>query len=103
MKAMYDEYYKNQKRGYTDVEFRAIAEKIAGKSLDEIYSNYVNGTEPIKFNKYLGYAGLYLVNDNAGKSTPTLGATIVVRDGKVIVTSVVRGSAAWKDGCIRKY
>jgi predicted metalloprotease with PDZ domain len=34
MKAMYNEYYKNQKRGYTDAEFKAMAEKIAGKSFD---------------------------------------------------------------------
>ncbi|MBC8054372.1 MAG: M61 family metallopeptidase [Sphingobacteriaceae bacterium] len=98
LKAMYDEYYKKQKRGYTDAEFKAMAEKIAGKSLDEIYNKYINGTEPISFNSYLGYAGLYLVNDNAGKSIPTLGIATAVRDGKLIITSVQRGTAAWADG-----
>ncbi|HEY0056125.1 MAG TPA: PDZ domain-containing protein [Pedobacter sp.] len=98
MKAMYDEYYKKQKRGYTDAEFRTMAEKIAGKSLNEIYTKYINGTEPINFNNYLGHAGLYLINDNAGKSIPTLGTATAVRDGKVIVTSVVRGTAAWNNG-----
>jgi predicted metalloprotease with PDZ domain len=98
MKAMYEEYYKKQKRGYTDAEFKAMAEKIAGKSLEEIYSKYINGTEPINFNTYLGHAGLYLINDNAGKSIPTLGTATAIRDGKVIVTSVVRGSAAWNNG-----
>ncbi|MEJ6981678.1 PDZ domain-containing protein [Pedobacter sp. P351] len=98
MKAMYDEFYKNQKRGYTDAEFKAMAEKIAGKSLDEIYTKYINGTEPISFNSYLGHAGLYLVNDYAGKPNPSLGIATAVRDGKVVITAVQRGSAAWNDG-----
>jgi predicted metalloprotease with PDZ domain len=98
MKAMYDEYYKKQKRGYTDAEFKAMAEKIAGKSLDEIYTKYINGTESISFNSYLGHAGLYLVNDNANKSVATLGTGTAVRDGKVIITYVQRNTAAWIDG-----
>ena len=98
MKAMYDEYYKNKKRGYTDAEFKAMAEKIAGKSLDDIYRKYINGTEPISFNSYLGYAGLYLVNEYEGKENPSLGVATAVKDGKVIITAVQRGSAAWNDG-----
>ena len=98
MKAMYDEYYKKQKRGYTDAEFKVMAEKIAGKSLDEIYNKYINGTEPISFNSYLGHAGLYLINDYEGKENPSLGVATAVRDGKLIITAVQRGSAAWNDG-----
>lgn len=98
MKAMYDEYYKKQGRGYTEAEFKAMAEKIAGKSLDDIYNKYVNGTEPINYNSYLGHAGLYLVDDNANRSLPTLGTATVVRDGKLIITAVQRGTAAWIDG-----
>jgi predicted metalloprotease with PDZ domain len=95
---MYDEYYKIQKRGYTDAEFKSMAEKIAGKSLDEIYSKYINGTEPIHFNSYLGYAGLYLVDEDKGKENPALGVATAVKDGKLIITAVQRGSAAWNDG-----
>ena len=98
MRAMYDEYYKKQKRGYTDAEFKAMAEKIAGKSLDEIYSKYINGTEPISYNTYLGHAGLFLVNDNAGREIPYLGAATAVKDGKLMITAVVRGTAAWNNG-----
>jgi hypothetical protein len=34
MKAMYDEYFVKKARGYTDAEFKAMVEKIAGKSFD---------------------------------------------------------------------
>ena len=98
MKAMYDEYYKKLKRGYTSEEFKAMAEKITGKSLGDIYSKYIYGTEPISFNSYLGHAGYYLVDDNAGKAIPYLGVSTAVRDGKLTITSVVRGTSAWVDG-----
>jgi len=98
LKAMYDEYYKKHNRGFTDGEFRAMAEKIAEKSLDEIYTKYINGTEPIDFNKYLGYAGLCLINDNSGKEIPSLGVSTLIKEGKVMITSVTRGSAAWNGG-----
>lgn len=98
LKSMYDDFYKKQNRGFTDAEFKAAAEKVAGVSLDEIYNNYINGTKPILFDKYLGYAGLYLADENAGEEIPMLGTSTQVRDGKVIITYVARGSAAWIDG-----
>ncbi len=98
MKAAYDEYYKKQKRGYTDAEFKAVAEKVAGKSLNKIYTDYINGTKSINFIEYLGHAGIYVKNDNAGRTEPYLGIGSALRDGKVVVTAVSRGSAAWKGG-----
>jgi predicted metalloprotease with PDZ domain len=98
MKGMYDEYYKKQKRGYTDAEFRTMAETLAGKSFDKIYTDYINGTQPIDYNTYLEYAGLRLVNDNAGKNDPYLGIAAAAANGKIMITNVSRGSAAWKYG-----
>ncbi|MXV13936.1 M61 family metallopeptidase [Hufsiella ginkgonis] len=98
MRAMYETYYKKLKRGYTDAEFREMAGKIAGKSLDEIYNDYVNGTEPINYNKYFGYAGLKMIYDDAAKTTAVLGLTLALKDGKTTVTNVARGSAGWDDG-----
>ncbi|WP_242689277.1 M61 family metallopeptidase [Pedobacter sp. SYSU D00535] len=98
LKAMYDEYFKKQRRGFTDAEFKAMAEKIAGKSLDKIYNEYINGTESINYNNYLGHAGVYLSNELSGKSLPYLGVASVARDGKLIITGVVRGTTAWVDG-----
>ena len=97
MKAMYDEYYKKQKRGYTDAEFRAMAEKFAGRSLEKIYTDYVNGTQPISYNSYLGHAGIYMSNESK-PNVPMLGISSALRDGKLIVTSVARNSTAWNGG-----
>jgi len=98
LKALYDEFYKKKKRGFTDEEFKTMAERIAGKSLKNIYEKYINGTEPIRYNDYFGHAGLYLVNDKEGNNSPHLGASASSREGKFVITSVYRGGSAWNAG-----
>ncbi len=46
-KAMYDEYFVKLGRGFTDDEFKSMAEKIAGHSFSEFYDRYINGVETI--------------------------------------------------------
>lgn len=98
MKYMYDTYYKGQQRGYTDAEFKEGLEKFAGKNLDEFYKKYINGVEDIDFDKYLGYAGYHLTDEFAGNNDPALGVVTTSGDGRIIVTTVLRNSAAWADG-----
>ena len=98
MKAMYDEFYKKQGRGYTDAEFKTMAEKIAGKSFDKIYSDYVNGTKAIDYEQILGYAGLSLDNTADGKNEPFLGVTTSGNNGKITISNISRNSAAWAGG-----
>jgi hypothetical protein len=38
-------------RGFTDAEFKATLEKIAGKSFDDVYLDYINGVKTIDYNK----------------------------------------------------
>ncbi|WP_036678260.1 M61 family metallopeptidase [Daejeonella oryzae] len=98
MKAMYEEYFVKKGRGYTDAEFKAMAEKIGGISLNSIYDKYVNGTVPIDYQTYLSYAGLKIVDEGNAATDPFLGASATLKDGKLIVNNVVRGSAAWDSG-----
>lgn len=98
MKYTYDEYYKTKKRGYTDAEFKAALEKFAGIKLDDFYKKYINGIEPIDYNKYLAYAGYKLTDDLAAKNDPSFGITLVNTNGKLMVSNVARNSAGWVDG-----
>ena len=98
MKYMYDTYYKLKKRGYQDAEFKQGLEKFAGKPLDDFYSDYVTGLTPLYYNKYLGYAGYKLTDTLAATNIPTLGITFAPTGGKRVVSTVLRGSAAWVDG-----
>ncbi|WP_248282079.1 M61 family metallopeptidase [Mucilaginibacter robiniae] len=98
MRYMYQEYYKNKKRGYTDAEFKQALEKFAGRNLDDFYKKYINGLADIDYNHYLGYAGYQVVNDYANTNNPTLGIKMVSFNGRLKVAAVLRGSAAWIDG-----
>lgn len=98
MKAMYEEYFVKLGRGYTDAEFRAMLEKVSGVAFKEIYDNYVNGTKPIAYAKYFGYAGMGINDDMYGKDLPYLGINTALKDGKLMVTEVMRNSAGWNDG-----
>ena len=98
MKAMYDLYYKNLKRGYTDAEFKAMVEKVSGISFNSFWDKYVNGTDDIEYVKYLAMAGFNVVNENANRNVPFLGVTATRKDNKVVIATVARNSGAWIDG-----
>ncbi len=98
MKYMYNTYYKEKNRGYTDVEFKQGLEKFAGTNLDEFYKKYIYGTDAIDYKKYLGYAGYTLYDELAESNDPGLGIALAGNNGKKIVTAVLRGGAGWIDG-----
>ncbi len=98
MKAMYDEYFVKKARGYTDAEFKAMAEKIAGKSFDSIYADYIHGVKTIDYTTYLNYAGLTLIDDAASANDAYLGASTSLKNGKIIISKVFRESPAWVGG-----
>jgi len=98
MRYMYETYYKGKSRGYTDAEFKAGVEKFAGKSLDDIYAKYVNGLDDVDYEKYLNLAGYHLTDELAGNNDAALGVGIASNNGKLLVSSVARNSAAWIDG-----
>ncbi len=98
MNAMYDAYYKKQQRGYTDAEFKAMVEKISGISFSPFWDKYVNGTDEIEYEKYFGYAGVTAKDLYKGNQTPYLGAASKRVEGSVVITKVIRGTAAWDGG-----
>ncbi|MBN2180808.1 MAG: M61 family metallopeptidase [Sedimentisphaerales bacterium] len=59
MRILYQKYHKQLKRGFTDEEFAAECEAVAGCSLKEFFE-YVYTTNAIDYKTYLGYAGLEL-------------------------------------------
>jgi predicted metalloprotease with PDZ domain len=98
MKALYDEYYKKKKRGFTDKEFQQGMEKFAGHSLDDFFTRYVYGVETPDYNAYLNAAGITLTDVNKNTNEPLLGAAISTASGKPVVTIVTRNGSAWQSG-----
>jgi predicted metalloprotease with PDZ domain len=59
MRGMYEKYYVQKKRGFTDAEFRAECESAAGTKLDELFS-YASTSREVDYAKYFALAGLKL-------------------------------------------
>ena len=98
MRFLYAEYYKKQKRGFTDAEFRQAAEQVAGRKLDDFFIIGVNSAEPIDYNPYFAPVGLRLVNVAAQTQDGFLGAATTISNGKATISGVRRGSAAYTGG-----
>ncbi|MFY8024807.1 MAG: hypothetical protein ACOVNO_05630 [Sediminibacterium sp.] len=66
MRVMYKTYYQQLQRGFTDAEFQAACEQMAGKSLAFEFE-YISTTKELDYQKYLGYAGLTLTSSEVEK------------------------------------
>ncbi len=74
MRALYHEYFEQKKRGFTDGEFRAVCERIAGVPLSELFDDYVATTKPVDYAKYFALAGLKIDTELRGQPAAYLGA-----------------------------
>ena len=97
MRYLYNEYYKKQKRGFTDAEFQAAVGKIAGKPFPSFFENVVYGTQMPDYATYLGYAGLKLIISE-NKSKATLGIRTRESGNNLTVSNTERDGAAYKQG-----
>ncbi|MGM9509416.1 M61 family metallopeptidase [Larkinella sp. GY13] len=97
MRALYQTYYQTQKRGFTENEFWAECEKIAGTSLKELF-DYASTVTEIDYPKYFAYAGLAI--DATPKEVPGswLGISFKEKVDSLVVTEAEWESPAWKAG-----
>jgi predicted metalloprotease with PDZ domain len=98
MRTLYQQYYKEKKRGFTDKEFREVCESAAGASLSEIFDVYASTVKDINYPKYLAYAGLDI--DIQPRDVPgvSFGAITQDQNGNPVVSSVEWDSPAWRAG-----
>ena len=94
MQTLYQKYYRQLRRGWTDEEFRSVCEEVAGVSLQEI-SDYASTTMEIDYDKYLRYAGLEFEKPTQ-LAEPYLGAIVENVDGKMIISATEPDSPARK-------
>ncbi len=57
MRNLYWNYYKKQNRGFTEAEFQASCEQVAGISLSAFFE-YIYNIKELDYSKYLAYGGL---------------------------------------------
>jgi predicted metalloprotease with PDZ domain len=94
---LYNEYYKKLKRGFTAMEFRNAAEKIAGKKVDVFFNSYVNDVVTPDYAKLMEPLGLIFKQTPRGQE-PWLGARFSESGGKLVITSLIAGSSGYEGG-----
>jgi predicted metalloprotease with PDZ domain len=97
MRLLYNEFYKQKKRGFTEKELKTACETIAGTSLSEFFE-YIYTVKAPDYPKYLMYAGLAI--DTLPKELPGawLGISSRYRNDTLAVTAVDWNSPAWNAG-----
>ncbi|HAR20833.1 MAG TPA: peptidase M61, partial [Cytophagales bacterium] len=98
MRVLYQKYYKKLGRGFSEAEFQKELENIVGKKMDGFFRQYVHSAEAIDYPYYFEKAGFKLNNLKLGKKDVGLGIGTSTKDGKTVITSVLRNGPAWKYG-----
>lgn len=97
LKVAYETFYVQKNRGFEEYELQNLIEEIAGTSVADIF-HAANTVEPLNYNRYLNAVGYELVDYNKRRDAPELGFTTSVNDGRILVSSVSRGTGAWEGG-----
>jgi len=97
MRTLYQKFYKEKKRGFTDQEFRQVCESTAGCPLDEIFEDAAT-VRDIDYPKYFAYAGLDI--DVQPRELPGAywGAAVQDQAGNLTITNVEWDSPASQAG-----
>jgi predicted metalloprotease with PDZ domain len=100
MRAAYAKY--SGERGYSEPEFRALVEDVAGASLESFWLSALEGTGELEYADALDALGLRFktAEPDTGK-TPrraTLGTVTKIDGGRLVVAQVKRGTAAHEAG-----
>ncbi|RPD48732.1 M61 family peptidase [Hymenobacter sediminis] len=98
MRYLYDRYYKQLGRGFTDEEYQDAVAKVAGRRFDDFFRRHVYGVETLPYEQALNYAGLKLTVTSAAATDASLGASISPAGGRQTVSSVQRDGSAWQGG-----
>lgn len=95
MLKLYNEFAEKE-RGYSSNDVRLACEAASGLNLKTFFQNYVFGVEPLPYADVFELAGLEM--DTTTEKSAYLGANLRVREGRVMITSVVENSPAWDAG-----
>ncbi|MGI0080805.1 MAG: M61 family metallopeptidase, partial [Nitrososphaerales archaeon] len=100
MRKIYRETFSRDGRGYTEEEFEATSNEVAGKSLSsEIFDTRVRGRAKVDFQKFLDYAGLKLGPKSKNPdSKGYLGVKLRTDGGRAVVVSKLFDTPAEASG-----
>ncbi|MBX3167398.1 MAG: M61 family metallopeptidase [Candidatus Eremiobacteraeota bacterium] len=90
-------------QGYTEEQFRAVAEEVAGTSLAGFFADTVDSAKELDYKPMLAYYGLRfktpeVKKENKDPEAGWMGGAVAIQSGRLVVTSVRRGTPAYEAG-----
>lgn len=98
LRFMYNKYHHGMGRGFTDAELEADFRQHLGSLSDTLFRDHIHGTKPVDFARFVGMAGLSLVDTGNRQPMPYLGASWSRPGDKQTVLAIREGSTAWEMG-----
>jgi predicted metalloprotease with PDZ domain len=93
MQKLYADFYKKNDVGFTEEEFNATLADFLKEDVSWFINNYVYDTKTIDYQKFFSGVGVKFTNTTTHPE-PFLGVRTSMQNGKLIITTVYRGSAA---------
>ncbi|MGH7246549.1 MAG: PDZ domain-containing protein, partial [Pseudomonadota bacterium] len=84
-------------RGFTPADFRAAASMVAGVDLNAWFSTTFDSMEELDYREALDWFGLRFVTEESSRRA-WLGAAAQVKNGRLTIAQVVRGTPAYDAG-----
>ena len=98
VKELYDDFYIKKDKGIRVFDLKKYCEELARVDLTDFFKDYVGGTRPLDNDKYFKFAGIELERSRKGLATNSLGLTYRVQSGRLFISSIQRGGAAYNSG-----
>ena len=92
MQLVYNKYYLDKNRGFSEDEFKQELIDFLGESMNEFYAKYIDGTEIPDYHAEFSPLGVGV--NYIGEAKPSVGLSLGESGGKTIVRSIRSGSAA---------
>lgn len=95
LKLMYQKYFKQLNRGFTEEEFIKELEAFTGKKYQDFFDKYVNGVETIPYAQFFEPLGVKTENYNPRQGKINIGITV---DANKFINGVRRDGAGYLAG-----
>jgi predicted metalloprotease with PDZ domain len=92
MRFMYQKFYQEENRGFTETEIQSVIEKFTRQSLNRFFEDFIYGCESIDYADFFERIGLSFIARKSEK--PDLGITI----DKNIITQIRQNNSAYEAG-----
>ena len=96
MQVLYQKYVVDLQRGFTEAEFEQELSNYCGEDMRSFFTNYVNGTQIIPYQKYFEPMGIKVMDQTS--TLTNFGAAL--ESGEVLKVRTVRSGSAAEDAGI---